>query len=148
MPSTSRRVARPELVDEGKRVGALVLFDHPTVDLDGDAVTRRAQHGAARQADDRVAAPLLATSTDSRVRVRAGGELQVGAERGVEVGEDLADDRDAVVALGGQGGELFGVHGALHAEMTGNGGRNRVSGAIARPCCAHDAFERAHGDKW
>lgn len=70
---------------------------------------------AARQADDRVAPPLLAAlhglEQEGPGRI---GQLQVGGERGVEVGQHLAGDRNTVVAGVGQLMEALGGH---HARV-------------------------------
>ena len=60
---------------------------------------RERVHAPRRQADDRVAPEALAAlDRFEQVGVRAVGELQVDRQRRVEVGQDLAHDRDAGVA--------------------------------------------------
>src|SRR5690606_24209608 len=75
-----------------------------------------------RQADDRVAAEALAALDGfEQAGVRAVGELQVDRQRRVEVGEDLAHDRDAGMAFSG-GASEFVLRG--HAAFPrGSGGQ-------------------------
>ena len=47
------------------------------------------------------------------------GELQVGTEGGVEVGKDVAVDRDAVEAARGQLSKLLGIHGRSSRKRVG-----------------------------
>ena len=68
------------------------------------AYTRRAG-----QADDRITTEAFAAfDRFEQVGVRPVGELQIDRQRRVEVGQDLAHDRDAGVAVSGLLLELFG----------------------------------------
>ncbi len=96
-----------------------------------------AQHRAAGQADDGVAPPLL-TPLDrlEQVGVGASCELQVGAERRIEIGQCLSHERHAVIALSGKMFQIgcLGRHAFITAPADANthplGGA--LSGAIAR----------------
>jgi hypothetical protein len=46
-------------------------------------------------------------------------QFQVNAQRGIEIGKDLANDRYAVVTLAVQGLELRGGHGLLQVNQVG-----------------------------
>src|SRR5690606_39475655 len=52
-----------------------------------------------------------------QVGVRAGGQFQVGADGGIEVREDVAVDRNAVVTLRRKFGKASGIHGGILEEM-------------------------------
>ena len=86
---------------------------------------------AARQADDRVAPPLLAAlhglEQEGPGRV---GQLQIGGERGVEVGQHLTGDRNTVVAGLGQLLEALGSH---HARVLAVERKTLVFGGGAPP---------------
>ena len=71
-------VALLEGLDEGQRVVDLRILGFDTVGGDADAVIVHPQHGAARQADDGIAPPLL-TALDGFEQVGIGrvGQLQV-----------------------------------------------------------------------
>ncbi|MDT4829051.1 hypothetical protein FQZ97_624610 [compost metagenome] len=104
-------VAVLELFDEGQRVFAFEMLGLDAVDLDARRVAVDPQHGAAGQADDRVAAPLLAALHGfEQVGVGTVGQLQVDGQRGVEIGEGFAGERNAVVAFCGQPLEFFASH--------------------------------------
>ena len=105
-------VASLEGFDEGQRVFSLVAFDLDAVVGHADVMVMNPQHGAARQADDRVTAPLLAAlHRFQQVGVGLVGQFQVDRQRRVEVGQGFAGKRDAVVAGSGQTQEFFADHG-------------------------------------
>jgi hypothetical protein len=96
--------------DEVERV-AVVRLDHAAVFDDLGARAEGAQQGIGRQADKGVAAETLAA--DHRFEqegVLAGvlglGQFQVQRERGFEVGKRFRNERNAVVALVGEGLEF------------------------------------------
>ncbi|MNZ87010.1 hypothetical protein D3C78_1058560 [compost metagenome] len=104
-------VAVLELFDEGQRVFALETLGLDVVDLDARTAAMDTQHGAAGQADDRVAAPLLtALHGLEQIGVRPIGEFQVDRQGGIEISEGFAGKRDTVVAFGGQPLEFFASH--------------------------------------
>ena len=97
--------------DPGQWISRLGLFNDDPIALDEDAVTVDLQHRATGQTDDRVAAPFLAALHGlEQIAIGGVGELQITAERGVEVGEHLADQRNAVMALRGEGVKILGGH--------------------------------------
>ena len=106
-----RDVIARELLDEGQRVSLSRLSDLDAVDgTHADLVAVHAQHGARRQADDRVAAPFLAALH---------GFQQVGVGVSASSGRSTAacrnqpgfeSQRDAVETVGGQAQEFFTVH--------------------------------------
>jgi hypothetical protein len=104
--------ARHEFREVGHRVGVLAAFGDAVA---GEQQNRRAGHGDARrrgEPDERVAAEALAAlHRFEQIRVRAIGELEIDRQRGVEIGEGLEGDGDAVVALLGQTVEIGFVHG-------------------------------------
>jgi len=119
-PAAEARHARPQrdlelgkvLLDEGERVAAL-LGDHRAVGHHLDPVPARladegADRRARRQADERVAAEALAAyhrleQEGVRARALCARQLQVKRQRRLEVGKALRDQRDAVIALRGEG---------------------------------------------
>ncbi|MCY1280533.1 hypothetical protein D9M70_293200 [compost metagenome] len=104
-------VAFLEVFDEGQRVFAVVAFHLDVIDADTDLRAMGAEHGAALQADDGVAAPLLAALHGlQQVGVRGIGELQVEGQGGIEIRQGLERKRNAVIALGGQTQEFFAGH--------------------------------------
>ncbi len=132
-------VARLELLDEGQRIGALVALGFHAVDAHPRLVAVDAQHRARRQADDRVAAPFLAAlHRFEQVGVGRVGQLQVDRQRGVEVGEGFAGERDAVVAGSGQTQEFFtghdqprGLVNGRYAKRAGKPARDEIRRASA-----------------
>jgi hypothetical protein len=77
--------------------------------------------GPTGETDDGIPTPFL-TAVDGLEQVGEGavGELEIDAERCVEIGEDLAHQGNAVIALFRQGIELIGGHGALrNSDDTG-----------------------------
>ncbi len=107
-------VALLEGLDEGQRVLDLQAFRLDPIDGHPHLIAVNAQHGAARQSDDRVSPPLL-TALDGfeQIGVRRVGQFQVQRQRGVEVGERLERQGDAVVAFVGQTQEFFAGHVSL-----------------------------------
>ena len=100
-----------------QRIGAARLLDQGAATLDGDALAAHSDQAAAGQADDGVTTPLLAALNGlEEVGVRTLGQLEVGAQGRVEVGEDLAHQRDAVIALVRQGAKFVGRHLGLRAS--------------------------------
>jgi hypothetical protein len=68
--------------------------------------------GRGGEADDGVAAEALAPLHGfEQVGVGRVGQLQVDGERGVEIRKGFEGNRDAVIALGGQGVEFGFGHG-------------------------------------
>ena len=91
-----------EGLDKGQRVFAVVLLDHHVIDAYRDLVLVGTQHGAARQADDRVTPPLLAALHRlQQIGVRRVGQLQVQGQRGVEIRQGFDRHRDTVIAGSG-----------------------------------------------
>ncbi len=104
-------VARLEGFDEGQRVFNVVAFGLDAINGDADVMVVNPQHGAARQADDRVTAPFLAAlHRFEQVGVGLVGQFQVDRQRRVEVGQGFAGQRNAVVAVSGQAQEFFADH--------------------------------------
>ncbi|MNI27684.1 hypothetical protein D3C73_814320 [compost metagenome] len=104
-------VAGLEGFDEGQRVFHVVAFGLDAVDGHADVMVVNPQHGAARQADDRVTAPLLAALYGlQQVGIGFVSQFQVDRQRRVEVGQGFAGKRDAVVAGSGQTQEFFADH--------------------------------------
>lgn len=113
-------------LDEGKRVGGLVLLDDVAVALHRERVLAHADERARRQADDGITAEALAAHHRfQKVGIRRVGELEVERERGVEVGRQLVRERNAVVTLAGELVE-FGF-----GHVQGSGIRIRGSGKVA-----------------
>ena len=100
-----------EGADPGQGVRGLFLLDQPAVAPDPHLVSVHLEAGAAGQDQDGIAPPLLA-AVDGLEEAGVGTprQLEVGAQGGVQIGEDLADQGDAVVALGGEAAELFWGH--------------------------------------
>ena len=94
-----------------------------------------------RKSDERVAAETFAADDRfEQKRERPIGELDVERKRGIEVGERLEDERDAVIALRGQRAEFCFGHDAstvLSTCATGSGasllGARRARGLRAAP---------------
>jgi ABC-type branched-subunit amino acid transport system ATPase component len=77
-------------------------------------VVKNLQHFMTGQADDGITAPFLAALNGlEQIGIRPAGELEVGAQRRIEVGQHLAVHRDAVKAGVGELGELLGFHGTV-----------------------------------
>jgi hypothetical protein len=92
-------VTAQELADERERI-AIVPLDDDAVVVDLDRGAARADADLRRQPDERVATePLAADDRFQQERPGLVGELDVEGKRGVEVGERLEDERDAVIAL-------------------------------------------------
>lgn len=105
-------VARLEFFDEGQRVLRLVGFDFDSVVGHADVVIMHPQHSAARQADDRITAPLFpALHRFEQVGVRLVGQFQIDRQRRIEVGQGFAGQGNAVIAGSGQTQEFFADHG-------------------------------------
>lgn len=111
-PSNGRHVvARLERLDERQRVFDIVAFDLDAIMANAHMMVMYPQHRAARQADDRVTAPLLA-ALDRLEQVGVGlvGQFQVDRQRGVEVGQGFTGQGDTVIAGSGQTQEFFAGH--------------------------------------
>src|SRR5690606_33950191 len=90
-------------LDRGKRIVQLARLDRLAEILDAQAVPAQRVHAPARQADDRVAPPVLATfDRFEQVGVWSVGELQVDRQRRVQVGQHLAHERNAGASGGGE----------------------------------------------
>ena len=117
--------ARLVLLDECQRVAVMGFADLAVVQHLG-ARAAGADHRARRQADERIAAEALAAhhrfhQAGHAAGLGAGmGQLQVDAQRRVQVGIGLGHQRDAVVALGGEGFEFdFGHVGSRRRWFAG-----------------------------
>ncbi len=98
-------------LDKGQRVLDGLLLDHHMVGSDRHLALAYAEYCPCRQADNGVTPPLLAAlHRFEQVGVGRVGQLEVGGKRGVEVGQHLAHQRDAVVAGLGKRSELFRSH--------------------------------------
>src|SRR5205823_4870946 len=105
-------VAALKLGNEIERVARMTLGDHGTV-IDFDVATPRADARRCRQANERIATETLAADNRfEQERERAVRELDVERKRGIEIGERLEDERDAVIALRGQRAEFGFGHDA------------------------------------
>ena len=80
-------VALLEGLDEGQRVLDLAGLGLDAISGDADAVAPHAQHGAAWQADDRIAPHFAALNGFEQIGVRRIGQFQVQRQRRVEVGK-------------------------------------------------------------
>ena len=113
-----RRAFEPGLIalNPGQRIGAFLDAHAGAVQPALDARAVDLHPLAAGQADNGVAAPLLA-ALDGFKQIRIGrlGQFAIGREGGVEVGENLAVQGHAVIALRGQRCELFGLHGIFRS---------------------------------
>ncbi|MNH04865.1 hypothetical protein D3C79_641710 [compost metagenome] len=97
--------------DESQRVFDILAFHLHAILQDADVVAVHTHHGARRQADHRVTAPLLAAlHRFEQVRVGLVGQFQVDRQRRVEVGQGFAGQGNAVVAGSGQAQEFFAGH--------------------------------------
>ena len=129
--------ARLVLLDECQRVAVMGFADLAVVQHLG-ARAAGADHRARRQADERIAAEALAAhhrfhQAGHAAGLGAGmGQLQVDAQRRVQVGIGLGHQRDAVVALGGEGFEFdFGHVGSRRRWFAGCRGIRGVSRGFA-----------------
>src|SRR5690606_20217399 len=94
-----------------------------------DPLTGYGEHAPGRQANDGIAAPFLASLHRlEQVGVRTFGKLEVGAERRVEISEDLAHQRNAVVTLGCEGVELGLIH---DSPSVGRKGKNALTNQVS-----------------
>lgn len=81
-------VARLEGFDEGQRVLHIVAFDLDAIMGDADVMVMHPQDRAARQADDRVTAPLFAAlHRFQQIGIGLVGQFQVDRQRRIEVGQ-------------------------------------------------------------
>ena len=106
-----RRRNRSGTLDESQRILHLLRGRHSTVHPALDPLAVDTDQFAAGQADDRVSTPFFTAL--HRFEQKAVGpfdELEIDAERRIEVGQHLANDRDAVVALLQQGIEFVRGH--------------------------------------
>lgn len=104
-------VACLEGLDEGQRVFDIVAFHLDPIDGHAHVQVMHPQNRAARQANDRIASPLLpALHRLQQVGVGLIGQFQVDRQRRVEVGKGFAGKRNAVVAGSGQTQEFFADH--------------------------------------
>ena len=100
-----------ELLNPGQRVRAVQRFDDLAGVLDGYTLATHPDDLAAGQADDGVAAPLLAAlHRFEQVAVRRVGQFEIGAKRRVEISQDFAGDGNAVEALFNQALKLILIH--------------------------------------
>ena len=107
-------VALLEGLDEGQRVLDLAGLGLDAIGSHADAVVLHAQHGAAWQADDRIAPPLLAALNGfEQIGVRRIGQFQVQRQRRVEVGKGFERQGMRLYGLGGQTQEFFAGHVSL-----------------------------------
>ncbi len=107
-----RAVTAQERGDERERVAFMALDDR-TVVFYFDRGAVRADARSCRQSDERVAPEALAADDGfEEERVRLVGELHVQRQRRVEIRERLEDERNAVMALRGEGAEIAFVHDA------------------------------------
>ena len=95
-----------------ERIAVVATFDEAVV---GEQQHRAAMHFDARrggQTDDRVASEALAALHGfEQVGVGRVGQLQVNRERGIEIRKGFEGNRNAVIALVGQGVEFGFGHG-------------------------------------
>ena len=107
------------LFDDVQRV-AVVRLHEPVVLIDFGAAARYFDVVAAGQPDKRIAPEAFAAHHRfQQIAERPVGECEIQRERGVQIGEQLLHEGDAVVALRGLGLVLgFGNHNGL----SGNGG--------------------------
>ena len=93
-------VRRADAFDLGERIGELARFDDFAELFDRQRAAAQHVNAPARQADDRMASPVFAALDRlEKIRVRRVGELEVHRQRRVEIGQHLARNRNAVVAL-------------------------------------------------
>src|SRR5690606_22382581 len=118
--------------DIAEWIGAFQLFDQCAIAVKTHLVTEDLEDDAGRQADDGVAPPLFAAMNRfEQIGIGPAGELEVSAEGGIEVGEDIAADRDTVVIPGGQLRKKMRIHGEILKQ---NGYRTGVvTAGIALP---------------
>ncbi len=110
-PRGRHPVAVLELLKPGQRIGAIQRFDDFAGVFDGHPLAAHPDDLAARQADDGVAAPFFAAlHRFQQIAVRRVGQLEIGAERRVEVGQHFAGDGNAVEALFDQALKVVLVH--------------------------------------
>ncbi len=122
-----------ETLDEAQRI-AFVALDDRTVGHHLGEVAGGADQRARRQADERVAAEAFAADDGLQQEAVAlvADQLQVQRQRRFEIRKGLADERDAVVAKGGQALEFeFGDHvsGPRNAVVLGGGAGSRQAAA-------------------
>jgi len=109
----------------------------------GDEATDGADADRRGEPDEGIAAETLAADHRlEQVRVRAVGELEIDRERGIEIGEGLGDDRNAVVAPGGELLEVLFGHLRLHENISGTCGV-RVEATRERDQRRHQRRARA-----
>ena len=107
-----RAITAQERGDERERI-AFVALDDRSVVFYFDRRAARADALSCRQTDERVTAEALAADDGlEEERVRLVGELHVQRQRRVEVRERLEDERNAVMALRGEGAEFAFGHDA------------------------------------
>ncbi|MNJ30402.1 hypothetical protein D3C77_250000 [compost metagenome] len=110
-------VALFEGLNKGQRVFYIVALDLNAVVTDPHLMVIHTQHGAARQANNRIAPPLLAALHRlEQVGIGLVGQFQVDRQRRVEVSQGLAGQGNAVVAFSGQAQEFFAGHDSLVAS--------------------------------
>ncbi len=107
-PGNLRHLVRlADALDLGERIVELAQLDDFAELFDRQRAATQRVDAPAWQADDRMAAPVLAAfDRFEEIRVRRVGELQVHRQRRIEIGQHLARNRNAVVALRGERVEL------------------------------------------
>ncbi len=90
-----------EALDILQRILLMAGMADYAVDLNGDIISRHLQYRSTRQANDGVSPPFLATLYRfEQVGIRAIGQLEVGTQGRVQVGQHGGRDRYTVVTLG------------------------------------------------
>ena len=126
-------VAVDEVLHEAERVGRLAVLDLDLVTQHADVVATHDDARLRRQAENGVAAPALAAlHRFEQIGVRRVGQLEIGGQRRVEVGQRLARDRNAVVAGAYERLELIVIHGQTgKRELNGRRGVTACAGPEA-----------------
>ena len=102
-----------QCIDFRQRIGQLARLDDFAKFLDAEGMSAQRIHAPARQADDRMASPVLATlHRFKQIRIRPVSQFQVHRQGRIQIRQNLARHRNAVVTLGGETIELLlGDHG-------------------------------------
>ena len=128
--------------DPVERVDVVVALDRLAVADHAELARPHLDARRARQADDRVAAPLLAAVHRlEQEAVGPVGELQVRRQRRLEVGRDGGGERYAGVALGAVALEFVRLHGNRSRGVR-HGGRRRRHRGDGRSGCAVQPRQR------
>ena len=111
--------ARHELADKVERVDVVALLDHALAHPQQGRTVVGLDARVGGEPDDRIAAKALAAlHRFEQVGVRRVGQFQVDRQRGVEIGEGLDGDRDAVIALRRERVEFSFQHGDSTKNQT------------------------------